>query len=221
MHFRAILFDLDGTLLDTLEDLADSMNSVLKAHGFPTHPDDAYRYFVGDGVVKLVSRSLPESARDNDALVSGCVEAMGCEYSQRWAQKTRLYEGIAPLLNELEQMGLKKAILSNKPHELTQAMTQHYLKRWHFDVALGAQDSFPRKPDPRGAWIVAKSLATAPEEFLYVGDTNTDMQTADAAGMFAAGVLWGFRTEQELRESGARALVRRPLEMLSLLSAKQ
>ena len=217
MTHTAVLFDLDGTLLDTLEDLADSMNVVLKAHGFPVHGLDAYRYFVGDGVENLVLRSLPESARKSDAFLRECVSKMRAEYSARWKDKTRLYDGIPELLDSLSARGLKTAILSNKPHSATLQVVEHFLGKWRFDVAAGARPGIPIKPDPGAVLDVCRTLGIPPESFLYLGDTNTDMITADSAGMFAVGVLWGFRTEEELWASGAKAVIRHPLEALDLL----
>jgi phosphoglycolate phosphatase len=217
MAHSAVLFDLDGTLLDTLDDLGDSMNIVLKALGFPVHQMDAYRYFVGDGVENLVLRSLPATVRTNEALVRDSVTKMRAEYSARWKDKTRLYDGIAELLDTLSAWGVKTAILSNKPHPAVLQVVDHFLGKWRFDAALGARPGVPIKPDPGAAAEVCRLLDTPPESFLYLGDTNTDMITAGSAGMFAVGVLWGFRTEEELRESGAKALIHRPLEVLGLL----
>jgi len=217
MAHSAVLFDLDGTLLDTLEDLGDSMNVVLEALGFPAHQTAAYRYFVGDGVENLVLRSLPEAARADEALVREAVTKMRAEYSVRWKEKTHLYDGIAELLDTLLEWGVKTAILSNKPHAATLQVVDHFLGKWRFDAALGARPGVPIKPDPGAAAEVSRLLDTPPASFLYVGDTNTDMVTAGAAGMFAVGALWGFRTEEELRASGAKALIHRPLEVLGLL----
>ncbi len=217
MAHTAVLFDLDGTLLDTLADLGDSMNAVLSGLGFPVHQTDAYRYFVGDGVETLVLRSLPEAARADQALVSESVRKMRAEYSARWKDKTRLYDGIAELLDTLLAWGVKTAILSNKPHPAVLEVVGHFLGKWRFDAALGARPGVPMKPDPGSAAEVCRLLDTPPESFLYLGDTNTDMITAGSAGMFGVGVLWGFRTEDELRASGAKVLIHRPLEVLSLL----
>ena len=216
MHFTAVLFDLDGTLLDTLQDLAESTNTVLARHGYPEHPTDAYRYFVGDGVEKLVVRTLPEAARI-DSVISDCVREMRDEYANRWDNETRLYDGIAALLDHLETMRIVKAILSNKPDDFTHQMVDTYLGDWSFAEVHGARESVPRKPDPTAALAIARRLSIPVERFLYVGDTNTDMETARSAGMHAVGALWGFRTERELRDSGAQALVSEPQDMLSLL----
>jgi phosphoglycolate phosphatase len=217
MAHSAVLFDLDGTLLDTLADLGDSMNTVLSSLGYPVHRMDAYRYFVGDGIENLVLRSLPEAARADEALVRESVRKMRAEYSARWKDKTRLYDGIAELLDTLLAWGVKTAILSNKPHPAVLEVVAHFLGKWRFDAVLGARPGVPIKPDPGSAAEVCRLLDAPPEAFLYLGDTNTDMITAGLAGMFSVGVLWGFRTEEELRASGAKALIHRPLEALGLL----
>ena len=217
MRFKAVLFDLDGTLLDTLDDLGDSMNAVLSSRSLATHDREKYKYFVGDGVHNLVLRALPELLRGDDEMVRSCIADMRAEYSRRWKDKTRPYDGITELLDELTRRRVKMAILSNKPHPALTDVVRHYFGGWTFDAAIGARPSVPQKPDPAIALEVGRIAGIAPEDFLYLGDTNTDMQTAVAAGMFPVGALWGFRTAEELRESGARALVAHPRDVLGLL----
>jgi len=217
MKYLAVLFDLDGTLLDTLDDLCDSMNAALALNGFPGHPIDAYRYFVGDGVENLVRRALPKAAGQDDEIVRRVVPAMRGEYSRRWMIKTRPYEGIPELLDALEARGVKLAVLSNKPHTATVEMMEHYFARWHFDAVLGARPGVPIKPDAGAALEVCRSLGLPPDAFLYLGDTNTDMLTARAAGMLPVGALWGFRTADELKDSGAVELTAHPGDVLKLL----
>ncbi|MBU2538912.1 MAG: HAD family hydrolase [Proteobacteria bacterium] len=214
--YKSVLFDLDGTLVDSLTDLADSMNRVLTRQGLPCHPVQAYRYFVGDGITNLVQRALPIEARKQD-IIEGCVRQMRQEYALHWADTTRPYPGIAELLDTLTSLGIQIAILSNKPDALTQKVVRTLLPRWNFDAVAGARETIPRKPDPAGAFRIAKLLHRDPADFLYVGDTNTDMQTARAAGMFAIGVLWGFRTADELQKNGAQTLLGAPLDLCSLL----
>lgn len=213
--FRAALFDLDGTLLDTLDDIADSMNRVLAARGFPTHGLDEYRYFVGDGARTLVTRTLPAKKRA-PALVDACLAEYRVDYGAHWKDKTRVYDGIPALLDGLVARGVKLAVLSNKPHDATVRCVEAFLPRWRFDVVRGQQDGIPHKPSPAGAQAVARKLRIPPGRFLYLGDTATDMQTARAAGMFAVGALWGFRPAQELADHGARVLIARPEDALLL-----
>lgn len=217
MRYNAVLFDLDGTLLDTLDDLGDSMNAVLAARGFPTHPIALFSEFVGDGVVNLVRRSLPPGPRESQAIVNELVPLMRKEYSLRWKAKTRPYDGIPELLDGLKERGVRMAVLSNKPHPATVEVVAHFFPRWEFDATLGARPDVPIKPDAGAALEVSRMLGIPPAEFLYLGDTNTDMQTARAAGMYAVGVLWGFRSAEELAASGAERLVSDPREVLSLL----
>lgn len=213
---KCVLFDLDGTLVDSLADLANSMNRVLNRQGLPSHPTQAYRYFVGDGIIKLVQRALPAEAQQED-LIQDCARKMRQEYALHWADTTRPYPGIAELLDTLAGRGIEMAILSNKPDELTQEVVRTLLPQWDFAAVAGARETIPRKPDPAGALHIAKLLQREPADFLYLGDTNTDMQTARAARMFAIGALWGFRTAEELKENGAQALLSVPLELCPLL----
>jgi phosphoglycolate phosphatase len=215
-HSKCVLFDLDGTLVDSLIDLADSMNRVLTRQGFPAHPLQAYRYFVGEGIVTLVQRALPAEARQED-IVQDCARKMRQEYALHWADTTRPYPGIAELLDALAGRGIEMAILSNKPDELTRQVVRTLLPEWHFAAVAGARETIPRKPDPAGALRIANLLRREPRDFLYLGDTSTDMQTARAARMFAIGALWGFRTADELKEHGAQALLSVPMELCPLL----
>jgi phosphoglycolate phosphatase len=216
MRHEAVLFDMDGTLLDTLEDLADSMNAVLAGRGFPVHPVAAYKQFVGLGMAKLIEQALPPEAGGPEVRKE-CLKEMTAAYGERWDRKTRLYPGIAGLLTELTARRIGLAILSNKPDEFTRIMAERYFSAWHFGVVLGAREGFPRKPDPAAALEISMRLAVPPERILYVGDTGTDMRTARGAGMTAVGVLWGFRDESELAASGARTIIREPAELLGLL----
>ncbi len=212
----AVLFDLDGTLVDSLEDIADAMNRVLARCGYPGHTYDEYRYLVGKGLANLTARCLPEGARDEENVVR-CLAMMMDEYRANAVVKSRLYDGIAELLDALSEAGVGLAILSNKADELTQVICERLLGRWTFEAVLGASARFPRKPDPTAALHIAREMEVAPEKFLYVGDTDTDMQTAAAAGMFAIGVTWGFRPRRELVEHGAQAVIDRPIELLDHL----
>lgn len=216
MSFNAVLFDLDGTLLDTIEDLADSTNAVLADMGLPVRPVSAYRYFVGDGVQNLIRRALPESRRSADT-IARAVEAMGAHYERRWACKTRPYDGVPEMLDTLARRGLTLTVLSNKPDEFARLCVAHLLPLWRFAVVLGARTGVPVKPHPAAAIEVAERIGIPPGEFLYLGDTNTDMQTALAAGMYPVGAVWGFRTAEELREAGARELIERPMDLCALV----
>lgn len=216
MNYKAVMFDLDGTLLNTIEDLTDAMNAMLGKHGFSAHSVDACKYFVGDGVEQFVQRALPAEHRDA-ATIAAVAKEYKVEYGKRWDAKTRPYDGIVPLLDALAARGLKLTVFSNKPDEFTKLTVQKFLPGVAFDAVAGAKTHVPKKPDPSGALEVALALDIKPAEFLYVGDTNTDMQTARSAGMFAVGATWGFRTPEELLSSGAQVLIDHPMDLLKLL----
>ena len=215
MPFRAILFDLDGTLLDTLDDLADSANEVLAGEGFPSHPVDAYRHFIGNGAARLFRRALPERARD-DKTLTRCLHTFGRVYQQRWNVKTKPYPGVPELLDALKGRNVAMAILSNKPHEFTVKCAQNLLPDWTFDAVYGQRDGIPIKPDPTAALEVAEKLAAPAKEFIYLGDSGVDMQTAVRAGMLPLGALWGFRDAEDLRGNGAAELLKHPTQLLDL-----
>ena len=215
--FEAILFDLDGTLLDTLVDLANAMNAALAKMGFAVHPVDSYRYFVGDGIENEARRALPKGHLD-EKTIAECVAMAEKEYHSRWAENTVPYRGIPKLLLGLEGRGVRKTILSNKPDKFTQVMVSKLLAKWRFEIVRGAMPSIPKKPDPTGALQIADELGIEPGKFIYLGDTDTDMSTANAAGMYAVGALWGFRTAEELKANGAKVLVERPGDVLKLFA---
>ncbi|MCK6628329.1 MAG: HAD family hydrolase [Anaerolineae bacterium] len=216
MPYHAVLFDLDGTLLDTLADLGKAMNRVLVAQGLPGHPLEAYRYFVGEGARLLVTRALPENRRD-EATIAACLAAFQADYNQNWRVETKPYPGIPEMLDALTARGLKLAVLSNKPYDFTVRCVRKLLPRWTFEPVFGLRETVPRKPDPAGALEIAACLNIPPAHFLYLGDTAIDMQTARAAGMFPVGALWGFRSAEELEESGAEVLLEEPLGVLGVL----
>jgi phosphoglycolate phosphatase len=211
-----VLFDLDGTLLYTLKDIADSVNQALGYLGLPPHQLNAYKYFVGDGRQALAIRALPENQRDT-ATVGKLVDYIDNEYSKRWADNTLPYEGVTDLLDALTAKRIRLAILSNKPHDITQIMVSKLLGKWQFEAVVGAQSSLPKKPDPSAALQIARRLNIPPPQFLYLGDSDIDMKTATAADMYPVGVLWGYRTAQELLTNGARKLIEQPADLLQLL----
>ena len=211
----AAIFDLDGTLLDTLDDLADSANEALKACGYPTHPVDAFRTFVGDGMRVLMERILPESSQ-NETAVAALLLNYRAAYDRRWRAKSKPYAGVEALLTTLGRRKIPFAVLSNKPQAYTEICMSHFLGHHRFEVVFGQRDEVPRKPHPAGALEIAGVLGLPPDEVLFIGDTATDMDTAVAAGMIPVGVLWGFRGEPELREHGARHLVARPDQIADL-----
>jgi phosphoglycolate phosphatase len=211
---RAVLFDLDGTLADTLADLANATNWALTQLGCPTHPLENYRHMVGDGARQLCARALPA---DRQELLEDAVRLMRGRYGEHWHDETRLYPGVADVVAALAKRGHKLAVLSNKPDDFTRQVVAHYFPANPFHVVRGQLPGVPLKPDPTAALEIARRLSIPPSDWLYLGDTNTDMRTAVAAGMKPVGVLWGFRDREELTQSGARALVERPDQILTLL----
>ncbi len=216
MHFRALIFDLDGTLLDTIQDIGASCNRVLAARGLPTHEIEAYRRLIGDGASECVRQALPADSR-GEALVQECLDAYFEEYARGWDVSTRPFAGIPELLDQVAGRDIDMAVLSNKSQLATERCVSRLLARWSFRSVIGESAARRRKPDPAGALGIAESLKVSPGECLFVGDTEIDMRTARAAGMFPLGVLWGYRTAQELRDAGARTLVREPAEILRSL----
>jgi phosphoglycolate phosphatase len=213
---QAIIFDLDGTLLDTLADIGDSVNLMLAEYGFPGHSMDDYRRFIGNGIQMLVMRALPVAGRSKE-LVAACVQRAREIYWENWNRKTRPYAGITALLDDLKTKGLPLAVLSNKPHDFTVRYVKAYFDRSDFKVVMGQNDRFPVKPDPASALDIAQQIGLAPASFLFVGDSVVDMQTAWAAGMHAVGVAWGFKGPKELAQNGCQTLLEHPLELLRLL----
>jgi phosphoglycolate phosphatase len=218
--FKAVLFDLDGTLLNTLIDLADAMNAALVHFGFPPHPVDAYKYFIGDAVETEAKRALPESAGDPQT-IKKVAELSEQIYDKSWHKNTRPYPGIPDLLSNLTKRGLPMAVLSNKPDHFTKIMVEKLLPGRRFEIVQGALPDVPVKPDPTSALQIVKRLRIPPEQFLYLGDTSTDMKTAVAAGMFPLGCLWGYRTADELLASGAKTLIQKPAEVFKILDNPQ
>ena len=214
--YQAVIFDLDGTLVDSLADIADSMNNILLRFGYPVFSYDAYKYFVGNGLKNLVYHCLPEGEKTEEN-VTRCLSAMMKEYGKHYVDKTHLYNGIAELLDFLIANSIKLAVLSNKADEITQKICNKLLSTWHFDIILGATEVFPRKPAPDAALHIATRLKILPEKCLYLGDTSVDMQTANAANMFPTGATWGFRKRQELEEAGAKLIIDHPLELINIL----
>ena len=211
---RAVLFDLDGTLADTLADLASATNWALQQVGCPPCTVDSYRYKVGDGAREMCERALPA---DKQVLTDQVLKLMRLHYDEHCFDLTRLNPGIADLISALTQRRLSLAVLSNKPDEFTKRVIAHYFQPSPFAIVRGQLPNVPLKPDPTAALQIAQELGIQPAHWLYLGDTNTDMHTARAAGMRPIGVLWGFRDRAELLGSGAQHIVAKPEEVLRLV----
>lgn len=216
MKYEAVLFDLDGTLIDTVDDIGDAVNRVLSNRGFPIHPISTYYQFIGEGVKVLFTRALPKEERSED-LINTCLKEFVEDYRRNYDVKSKPYDGIPEMLNALSERNLKLAILSNKPDPLTKDCVTTLLSNWDFGVVFGQRDSVPRKPNPQAALEIAEKLTISPSNFIYLGDTAIDMKTAVSAGMFPVGAAWGFRPVKELKENGARVIIDKPIQLLDLI----
>lgn len=217
---KAIIFDLDGTLLDTIEDITDAMNAALAQRGYPARSVEECKYLVGEGTEMFARGALPPEARDPET-VARMVVAYRAEYATNWARKTKPYPGIVELLDGLSACERPMAILSNKRDPVVKQEVSFFLPDVHFIEVRGARPPVPLKPAPTAALLLARMLGTDPRQVVFVGDTKTDMQTAVSAGMVAIGALWGFRAADELRSNGAQYLVRRPTDIRSLFGMAQ
>ena len=213
---QAVLFDLDGTLLNTIDGIALAMNNVLKKHRYPTHSVGEYKKLVGRGVPNLVKNAC--SATINAEAYAECLRDMDTEYAKSWQQTTRPYDGVLEMLEALKERHLLMAILSNKPNELTIANVKALLPFESFFEVRGALPDVPVKPAPDGALAIAEKCGISPSSWLYLGDTDVDMQTARHAGMFPVGAEWGFRDRAELEANGAEVVLNNPLELIQVLT---
>ena len=214
MHLRGAIFDLDGTLVDSLADIAAAMNHSLAQHALPTHPVAAYRYFVGEGVTVLVRKATPAG---RDELHASVLAGYRVYYAEHLFDQTRPFPGIPAMLAELSAEHVRLAVLSNKADAFTRQLVEGLLPGVPFTAIYGERPGVPRKPDPTAALALASEMGVAPEACAFVGDTSVDMNTARNAGMYGVGVTWGFRDAQELREQGARALATSAEELLAAL----
>lgn len=210
---KAVLFDLDGTLTDTLRDIADAMNHSLRLHSLPEWPVDAYRYLVGDGAKKLAERAV----RERQELALSVQREYQSFYETHNLVTTKPYEGIPEMLAALSARGIKLAVFSNKPDADTKNVVRHFFPNVPWTAVRGQVSGIPVKPNKAGALLTAQALGEMPEDILYLGDTSTDMHCARNAGMVPIGALWGFRTEEELRDSGALRCLAHPADILDCL----
>jgi phosphoglycolate phosphatase len=216
MKIEGVIFDLDGTLVDTIEDIGDAANAMFGHYGLPLHSTSEYMKWVGSGVIKLIERALSD---DHDpGQVQTCVKTFREIYSRILHNKSRLYDGIPALLGELTGRGIKLAVLSNKPDDFTKKIAGYFLSRWPFHTVLGQRDGVPRKPDPAAALEIAEQMEVDTGKILFVGDSDNDVLTALAAGMVPVGVTWGYGRPGEVKGNGEMHHIDHPGQLLSLIT---
>lgn len=214
MRYKLAMFDLDGTILNTLEDLTDSVNAVLRKHGFPTHGLDAVRSFVGKGIFTLIQKAVPAST--DEETLNAVFEDFKVYYAAHCADKTKPYEGILDLLLELRRAGVFTAVVSNKADFAVKALADRYFGGL-FDVAVGEKENVPRKPAPDSVFAVMRALGCTASESVHIGDSDVDVETAKNANVDGIFVQWGFRSAEVLRACGAKTLVSRPEEIAKII----
>ena len=215
---HAVLFDLDGTLLNTLGDLRAATNHALEVRGLPPHSMEEIRQFIGNGIRLLICRAMPEGTPE--AEIDAALDDFKAYYAAHIHDRTVPYDGIPQLLTALRKRGIKVAVLSNKIDSASQQLIEYFFPG-KTDVVFGEHVGVPRKPDPTSCRMVMQQLGVQPEQVLYVGDSGTDMQTAKNAGLYAVGVTWGFRSKEVLLKYGADVLVHRPEQILQILDSDE
>lgn len=210
-----IIFDLDGTLLDSIDDIASSMNKILSDYNLPQHSREAYCHFLGDGARILTQRSVPENVRDTE-LMEDVLRDFTAFYDIHKTDKTKPFEGMPETLEQLQLNGINLAVATNKPHHLVPDMMKFYYPTISFGSIMGNRNGCPVKPDPKIVYDILREQETEKENTLYVGDTAVDIETAKNAGLKSIGALWGFRTEEELKNAGADFLIDYPTELLHI-----
>lgn len=212
---KAVLFDLDGTLVNSLKDLATGVNHTLAYYGYPVHAVDKYRYFAGDGIPKMIERALPENSRSRE-IIEKCRDTFLLYYGEHYADYTAPYIGVPETVSELKTMGIKLAVVSNKAQAMADIVVSKLYPKT-FDIVAGKRENYNTKPDPALTLEIIKELSLKPCECLFCGDSGMDMQTAVRCGAVGVGVLWGFRTREELLDSGAEFLIDKPESILKIV----
>ena len=210
MAYRAAVFDLDGTLLDTLADLAASGNELLESYGMTSHTQQEYRYFVGNGSRKLMERIIPNASPER---IDEALSRYKTIYNRRLTEKTKPYDGILEMLSGLRNRGVRLAVCTNKHISAAEQLIRKFFPLDMFDAFDGDRPGVPRKPNPAHVFFIMETMGVVPEETVYLGDSGVDMQTAINSGTLPVGVLWGFRDKEELLENGAKVLLAHPSEL--------
>jgi phosphoglycolate phosphatase len=212
MNHLSIIFDLDGTLLDTLCDIAETANAVLARHGLPVHTKQEYKHFVGDGLRALMETITPQGA--NETTINNYCQMFMQLYADTWTNNCRPYDGIDDMLAAIKKKGLGMAVLSNKPHAFTKLFVDRYFPQKTFTSVYGQREGIAKKPDPAAALEIAKEQGAIPEKIFFVGDTPIDIRTGKASGMMTVAVTWGFRSIHELQKESPDIIINRPMELL-------
>lgn len=217
MKIKAVIFDLDGTLFDSIEDITDSNNAMLRSYGYPVHGVEKYTEWIGNGARKLVLASLPQSADSHEGQLDEYLTSYRSIYADNINNKSQLYPGIPKLLNYLASQQILLAINTNKPQFHTDLIATEYLKNWKFEVVLGQRSEFPKKPDPKAALYIAGQLNIRPENILFIGDSVVDIETAKRGQMIPLGVGWGYGTIKPMNGDTAQLVVNSPKEIIDLI----
>ena len=215
MKKKAVIFDLDGTLIDSIEDIALCTNEVLEKIGHETHPLDAYQNFVGDGALMLITNALNDNVTQET--IEEALVLFKEIYGDRIHKNTKPYDGIYEMLDSIKNHHLHLAVLSNKPHPFTVEFINHFFQQYPFVEIHGQKENVPKKPDPKGALNIAEALQISPRDIIFVGDTPTDIKTAKSAGMFSIGVSWGYRSVDELKTAQADLIARDPKHLAEII----
>ena len=214
---KAVIFDLDGTLSDTIETIAYYANGALTAYGLDPIPTESYKLLVGDGAKTLVKRMLDTLDVEDESLFQQVLDKYNSDYNADVMYLTKVYDGIYKLIDALKEKGVKVAVLSNKPHDTTTMVLDKLFPNKPFDAFFGAREGVPLKPDPTALNELVTLLGVEKEDCLYVGDTAVDMKTGKSGGLFTVGVLWGFRDLSELTKGGADTVISTPHQLVPLL----
>lgn len=214
-RYKGVIFDLDGTLIDTIEDISDSVNEVLTIYGYPNHSYEDFKLKVGKGFKDLIKKSFPKDA--DEKIIENGVSLFVESYNKNYQNKTKPYEDVEEVLKELHKMGIKIGVNSNKRNDYTNQLITKCFNVIPFVAILGEREGIPKKPDPMSALEIAKLMNLNPSEILYIGDTKTDISTSKNAGMDSIGVLWGFRSFEELESHGATYIISNAMEILDIV----
>lgn len=212
---KIVIFDLDGTLINSIEDLADATNYALSKNGYSIHPLDKFYYFVGDGILKLIERAVPDGIKNKDEVFK-VKKDFSDYYEKHFADKTKPYDGIQDVLKEISENGIIIAVASNKAEEFTKKIIDNIFTN-QINMVVGQIDNIPKKPAPDMVHKILNYYNIDKKDAIFVGDTNIDILTAKNSGLTSVGCLWGFRTKQELSDAGADYIIANPHELINIL----